>query len=82
MLVKALPYCAMAIVRLTADAVEQFKALPRVIRERVQKILARLEKWPEVSGVKPLSGGFVRLVSAPNRRFPRPLSSGRRAGHR
>jgi mRNA interferase RelE/StbE len=64
MRVKALPYCDMAIVKLTTEAVEQFKALPRLIRERVQKILHRLEQWPDVSGHKALSGnpaGSYRL---------------------
>ena len=54
----------MAVVKLTAEAVEQFTALPRVIRERVQKLLARLDQWPEVSGVKALRGelaGWYRL---------------------
>ncbi len=54
----------MADVELTPEAVEQFAGLPRVIRERVQKILTRLKKWPEVSGVKALSGnlaGWYRL---------------------
>ena len=54
----------MAVVRLTADAVDQFTTLPRVIRERVQRVLNRLEKWPAVSGAKPLSGnlaGWYRL---------------------
>ena len=49
----------MAVVKLTADAVEQFAALPRVIRERVHTTLTRLEKWPEVSGAKPLSGNLA-----------------------
>ncbi len=54
----------MADVKLTAEAVEDFTALPRVIRERVQKLLARLDQWPEVSGVKTLRGelaGWYRL---------------------
>ncbi len=46
-------------VRLTADATKQFKALPRVIRERILAILTRLEKWPEVSGVQALSGDLA-----------------------
>jgi mRNA-degrading endonuclease RelE of RelBE toxin-antitoxin system len=54
----------MAVFKLTAAAVEQFTALPRVIRERVQTLLARLEEWPDVRGVKALSGnlaGWFRL---------------------
>jgi len=54
----------MAVVKLTADALEQFATLPRVIRERVQGVLHRLENWPAVSGAKPLRGalaGWYRL---------------------
>jgi mRNA interferase RelE/StbE len=54
----------MAVVRLTAGAIAQFAALPRVVRERVQRVLNRLQKWPAVSGAKPLSGnlaGWYRL---------------------
>jgi mRNA interferase RelE/StbE len=54
----------MAVVRLTAEALEQFATLPRVIRERVQGVLHRLEDWPAVSGAKPLRGalaGWYRL---------------------
>jgi mRNA interferase RelE/StbE len=54
----------MADVRLTAEAQEQFKALPRTIQTRVTKLLERLEKWPAVSGAKPLRGdlaGYFRL---------------------
>ena len=62
--IKTVQYCVMAVVKLTADAVDQFTALPRVIRERVQKLLGRLKQWPTVSGAKPLSGklaGWYRL---------------------
>lgn len=54
----------MAVAKLTAEALEEFAALPRVIRERVQQLLARLDTWPAVSGAKPLSGnlaGWYRL---------------------
>lgn len=40
----------------TDDAAEQLVALPRVIRARMMKLLARLADWPEVSGAKPLGG--------------------------
>ena len=59
-----LSYCAMAVVKLAVGAVKQFTALPRTIRERVQRIVNRLKKWPEVSGIKPLSGdlaGWYRM---------------------
>ena len=41
---------------LTAEAAEQLRKLPRTIRTRVTHIFGRLEKWPAVSGAKPLSG--------------------------
>lgn len=43
-------------VELTTEAAEQLKKLPRTIRSRVALIFERLEKWPHVSGAKPLSG--------------------------
>jgi mRNA interferase RelE/StbE len=54
----------MADVRLSGEAQEQFKALPRTIQARVTRLLERLEKWPAVSGAKPLRGalaGYYRL---------------------
>ncbi|HQU43239.1 MAG: hypothetical protein B7Z73_07775 [Planctomycetia bacterium 21-64-5] len=53
----------MAIVRLTPVAREQLAKLPKTIKARVVKRLERLESWPQVSGVKALSGdlaGFYR----------------------
>jgi mRNA-degrading endonuclease RelE of RelBE toxin-antitoxin system len=38
---------------------DQFRALPRTIQKRVQKVLQRLQRWPAVSGVKALSGGLA-----------------------
>ncbi len=49
----------MATVELTHDAWNDYRALPRIVRERVQKVLHRLEKWPHVSGVKALSGNLT-----------------------
>ena len=49
----------MAKVELTAQALEQFARLPRTIQERVRKVLHRLEQWPNVSGVKALSGSLA-----------------------
>ena len=46
----------MASVLLTPSAQREFSALPVVIRARVAKVLERLEKWPAVSGAKPLRG--------------------------
>ena len=46
----------MTIVRLTPEAREQLAELPKTIKVRVVKLLERLESWPNVSGVKALSG--------------------------
>jgi mRNA interferase RelE/StbE len=46
----------MAAVTLTPGALDQLAELPRVVRERIGKTLARLEGWPAVSGVKRLKG--------------------------
>jgi mRNA-degrading endonuclease RelE of RelBE toxin-antitoxin system len=54
----------MATVKVSADALEQLAGLPRVIRERMGKLLQRLAAWPDVSGAKALSGalaGWYRL---------------------
>jgi mRNA-degrading endonuclease RelE of RelBE toxin-antitoxin system len=49
----------MAIVTLTPEAAEQLEALNNPIHGRVLKLLVRLERWPDVSGAKPLSGGLA-----------------------
>ena len=46
----------MAKVELTSSAQEQVDAVPKVIRLRFLEIVRRLQKWPNVSGVKPLRG--------------------------
>lgn len=46
----------MAAVTIAPDAVQQIEALPKVIYERVETLILRLEKWPQVSGAKPLGG--------------------------
>ena len=46
----------MASVTLEAAAAQQLVTLPERIKARVIAIIARLEKWPEVSGAKPLRG--------------------------
>jgi mRNA-degrading endonuclease RelE of RelBE toxin-antitoxin system len=54
----------MATVVLTAEADEQAGRLPKAIRVRVLNKVERLEKWPDVSGAKALSGdlaGWFRL---------------------
>ena len=49
----------MAEVVFTPEARDQAAELPRVIRARVLSLALRLEKWPEVSGVKPLTGDLA-----------------------
>jgi mRNA-degrading endonuclease RelE of RelBE toxin-antitoxin system len=54
----------MATVRITAEALEQTGRLPKVIHRRMMGLVKRLEKWPNVSGVKALSGklaGWYRV---------------------
>jgi mRNA interferase RelE/StbE len=43
-------------IRLTSLAEKELYGLPKSIRCRVNGLLDRLEKWPDVSGVKPLRG--------------------------
>ena len=49
----------MASVLVTPEAQGQFDELPLVIQARIQKVLRRLEGWPEVSGAKPLAGNLA-----------------------
>jgi len=49
----------MAAVVLTCEARDQAAELPRVVKARVAKLVERLEKWPQVSGAKPLSGNLA-----------------------
>ena len=49
----------MATVEVTPEAYQQFEALPRDIRLRVTRLLDRLQRWPQVSGAKPLSGDLA-----------------------
>jgi len=46
----------MATVTLTPEAAKGLEYLPLVIHSRVLSLLERLEKWPAVSGAKPLTG--------------------------
>ena len=43
-------------VLLTQEAREAMNDLPLVVIRRVNEILARLQRWPQVSGAKPLTG--------------------------
>ncbi len=49
----------MATVRITPEANEQTNRLPKPIRDLLAKCLERLQKWPAVSGAKPLRGNLV-----------------------
>jgi mRNA-degrading endonuclease RelE of RelBE toxin-antitoxin system len=51
----------MATVAVTPDALEDLGRLPAEIVARVEKLFARLEHWPEVSGKKALSGNLAGL---------------------
>jgi len=46
-------------VKLTDEAAEQYKKLPLSIKHRVDTLFGRLEKWPDVSGAKPLRGALA-----------------------
>jgi mRNA interferase RelE/StbE len=44
------------IVLLTPDAQREADGLPLAMRARLQDVIARLQRWPDVSGCKPLTG--------------------------
>ncbi len=49
---------------ITPQALRQAEELNEPILTRVMQLVERLKKWPDVSGVKPLSGklaGYYRL---------------------
>jgi mRNA-degrading endonuclease RelE of RelBE toxin-antitoxin system len=46
----------MAMVVVTPEAQDEFHKLPSRIQTRVEKVFARLERWPNASGAKALSG--------------------------
>lgn len=46
-------------VRITPEAEAEFALLSVVIRIRVDAIFARLERWPNVSGARPLRGNWA-----------------------
>ena len=49
----------MATVVLTREAADQLESLPNAIHARVLRVLVRLERWPAVSGAKPLTGNLA-----------------------
>jgi mRNA interferase RelE/StbE len=46
-------------VELTPDSLDEFRALPGTIQKRVQKVIGRLQDWPDVSGARGLSGNLA-----------------------
>lgn len=46
----------MAEVTLTPEAAKQFDKLPLTVKARVAGVFERLQRWPDVSGAKPLRG--------------------------
>jgi hypothetical protein len=53
-------------IELTPEAEEGFDQLPTRIQSRVLGLVERLEKWPQVSGVKPCStNGKATIGCAP-----------------
>ena len=78
----------MTTVRTTAGALDELDRLPGVIQRRVRKVLHRLQNWPDVSGVKELSGnlaGWYRILTGDYRIRFRVVSAGiivDKIGHR
>jgi mRNA-degrading endonuclease RelE of RelBE toxin-antitoxin system len=46
-------------VEVSREAEDQVAALPKAIRLRLFELVGRLEKWPAVSGAKPLRGNLA-----------------------
>jgi mRNA-degrading endonuclease RelE of RelBE toxin-antitoxin system len=46
----------MATVIVTPAALVQFAELPKAMKPRMLRLTERLERWPDVSGARPLSG--------------------------
>jgi len=44
---------------MTREAAEQAEDLPQVMHRRVRGLVARLAKWPAVSGAKPRRGNLT-----------------------
>ncbi len=49
----------MPVVTFTEDAAEGLVKLPKPIKARIAEMIARLAKWPDVSGAKPLTGNLA-----------------------
>lgn len=67
----------MAIVRLEHQTEADVLALPLTIKVRVEAVLVRLGRWPNISGAKPLKGewaGHYRIRTGDWRVIFRPIS--------
>jgi mRNA interferase RelE/StbE len=49
----------MAKVEVSRESEDQIAKLPKTIRLRLLDVVRRLEKWPAVSGAKPLRGNLA-----------------------
>jgi mRNA-degrading endonuclease RelE of RelBE toxin-antitoxin system len=49
----------MAEVEITPEALEELAGVPRTVQRRIRDVFVRLQRWPEVSGVKPLRGALA-----------------------
>lgn len=49
----------MAHVTYEADVAEQMATVPQAILRRLERIIRRLQNWPNVSGAKPLRGALA-----------------------
>jgi len=47
------------LIRYTKEAQADLIALPLTIKGRIARLVERLERWPEVSGAKPLRGNLA-----------------------
>jgi mRNA-degrading endonuclease RelE of RelBE toxin-antitoxin system len=67
----------MVTVRLTDEAREHFTGLQPTIKARILAVFERLQKWPSVSGAKPLKNqwaGHFRIRTGDWRIIFRPVS--------
>jgi len=44
---------------ITPQVAKEIDGLPKPIRARIHKIIERLRNWPDISGVKQLSGNLT-----------------------
>jgi hypothetical protein len=58
------------LIRYAKEAQADVIALPLAIKGRIVRLVERLERWPEVSGAKPLRGKSGRTISNADGRLP------------